>query len=377
MPHKHKHLIVIATGGSGGHIFPAQAFARCINPPPGKNSAGDAGFEVLFVSDKYPDTFPDELQHILRLSVSTAPFSGKSLVTKLMGLCRLGGGVLQMLIRFVRRRPVIAVGFGSYASVPVLSAAWLLRIPYIIHEQNAVMGLANRKLSKHAALVAVNFADTRHLGSDFTDKVKPMGNPVRPEFTPSPYVPARPRQGFRVLITGGSQGAQFFGERIPEAFANLPKSYRKRLKITQQVRQEQLSQTQKIYDSLDIDTDLSPFLQDMPRLLKETHLLIGRAGASTIAEAAAVGRPLVLIPLPNSVYDHQLINAQCVSDGGGAWMFTQEQAGAKLLSMRIREFMDSPEILQTAADNISKAFDRNAAESLRSAMLNLLGDGRQ
>ena len=401
-----RKLIAITTGGTAGHIFPAEVLAYKLGSITEAQELGevkgDHKYDLLFVGDKKVAAFAESLPNLKRFSVPAKGFSHvkgwRGHLQNAQTALYLSMGCLKVLASFILRRPAAVVGFGSYASLPALAAAWLLRIPYMLHEQNAVLGRANRLFMKNAKRMALSFADTKHVevetievqkvqdisleDDDYEEeeespqKIRHSGNPVRRGFEIAEYETPNQSDDFRILITGGSQGAQFFGDVIPQALALLPEKYKKRLRVIQQVRGEQIRTAKDLYAKEGIDAALSPFLSNMPTLLKDSHLFIGRAGASTIAELLAVGRPSILIPLPNSVDDHQQANAEFLQGRKGCWLMQQADAKAETLSNKIKDLMDKPEALEKAAARAAGSFSGNPGEILKNILMEFMEEAR-
>jgi UDP-N-acetylglucosamine--N-acetylmuramyl-(pentapeptide) pyrophosphoryl-undecaprenol N-acetylglucosamine transferase len=242
-------------------------------------------------------------------------------------------------------RPQAVVGFGGYPSFPPVAAAARLRIPIILHEANAVMGRANMAMAKRATVIASSFPRIANLPLKLRERVHLTGNPVRAQvlkLAGSPYEPPGSEKIFRLLVFGGSQGAKFLSEIMPAAAAEFPGPLRRRLKITQQCRPEDVEPVRAKYEELGIDSEVEAFFTDLPRRMAASHLVIARSGASTVAELAVIGRPAILVPLPHAVDNDQLRNAESFTASGGGWLMAQgdltpERLAATIMHLRYHD----------------------------------------
>lgn len=304
--------VLVAAGGTGGHLFPAAAFA-------GEMRA--RGWRVVLMTDergrRYADGFPaDDIQ-----DVPAATIQGKNPVKIGLAALTILRGIQAAGKSLKAMQPAVVAGFGGYPSLPALEAALAQRRPVVIHEQNAVLGRVNRTYAARATVVACGFERLDRLPPSAAARKVVTGNPVRPAILDARnagYPSAAPGQPLRLLVTGGSQGARLFGDVTPEAIALLPEDLRKRLEITQQAREEQLASVRDFYARLGVKADVSPFFKDMGQRLANAHLVVARAGASTVTELQAAGRPSILIPLAIAADDHQTANAEALSGIGAA-----------------------------------------------------------
>ena len=302
---------VLAAGGTGGHLIPAFALAVELER---------RGHHVALVTDERgakipgkPDFMPAHVLPVGRLA--------KSPVALLKGLSAIWQGRAMALRLFESFEPSCVIGFGGYPALPALLAAHSAKIPTVIHEQNAVLGRVNRFLAKRVDAIATAYGEVDRLDPKLWGKVHRVGNPVRPEVLAlrgEPFPEFTEDSLFRVLVTGGSQGASVLSEVVPDALAMLPPSLRHRLQVTQQCRPEDLETVRARYATHEIPAELGTYFEDMASRLAGTHLFIGRAGASTIAELTAVGRPAILLPLPIATDDHQAANTREMVTAGGA-----------------------------------------------------------
>ncbi len=309
---------MLAAGGTGGHVFPAEAVAEeCLR----------LGHRVILITDRrfqsYGGTLGQIEKHVIR-----AGTLGRGLASKITAVADICIGLYQARGLLKTIKPDAVIGFGGYPSFPTVRAACMQGIPAIIHEQNSVLGRANRMLAAHVDGVATSFKQTHKLSSSLNHKTVWVGNPVRSAIRALrdvPYAPCTEEGTIRLLITGGSQGAAVFATLIPEAVELLPSSLRSRLRIDQQARASEVDAVHAVYKKMGLEADVAPFFTDMAARLAAAHVLIGRAGASTMTELAVAGRPSILIPLPGAMDNHQFYNAKSLEEQGGTMVL--EQAG--------------------------------------------------
>jgi UDP-N-acetylglucosamine--N-acetylmuramyl-(pentapeptide) pyrophosphoryl-undecaprenol N-acetylglucosamine transferase len=360
-------LILLSSGGTGGHIFPAQAVAETLLA---------RGYKLALVTDRRGSAYKGALMAIDTYAIQAAGVSGRGPFAKIAALGRLTAGYFQArrLLRYLK--PNVIVGFGGYPTIPALLAASHLGIKSTIHEQNAVLGRANRILAPRATRIATAFKTTAFLRN--ADQIKAVwtGNPVRPEIV-AMRDNAFPELGdgspIRLLITGGSQGAAIFSAIVPTALSNLPADLRQRLHVTQQCREEDLTEVHKTYAKAGITADLSSFFEDIPQHLAAAHLLICRAGASTIAELATAGRPAILVPYPHAIDDHQTVNAARLCDSGGGWLMPDTDFTAETLSARLVSLFAMEKTLTMAARCAAQIGMPEATEKLADVIAGVIG----
>jgi UDP-N-acetylglucosamine--N-acetylmuramyl-(pentapeptide) pyrophosphoryl-undecaprenol N-acetylglucosamine transferase len=356
--------VVLATGGTGGHVFPAEAVAAQLR---------ERGIEPVLFTDRRGGSFGAETQ-VRR--IRGGAIAGQTPWGKVRSFAALGAGCVQAGWGLRRISAGAVVGFGGYASVPTVLAAAITALPTIIHEQNAVLGRANRLLAKRAGRIATAFETVSGLPRGAEHKLVRTGMPVRPSFArlrDRSYQPPDPVGPIRLLVLGGSQGARVFGEVVPAAVDRLTARWRSRLAITQQCRPESLDAVEDAYRRIGIRAELSAFFEDVPQRLASAHLLISRAGGSTVAEITSVGCPAMLVPYPFAADDHQTANAQAMADAGGAWLIPQDEFSPEHLSARLEELFAHPEMLMAAAAGSRAAgFDRAAAR-LADLVLEVMG----
>lgn len=361
--------ILLAAGGTGGHLFPAEALAHELL---------SRGLAVDLVTDERGQGFGDKLPQVAVHRISAGGVAGKGVGTRLQNMARLGLGYLQSRRLINRLKPTVAVGFGGYPSVPPLLAAQHTGVSTLLHEQNAVAGRANRFLMKRASKVATSFAKVKFLDQLPAERRALTGNPVRPDIAAiaaQTYVAPTIDGGFNLLVVGGSQGARVFGELMPPAIALLSADLRARLTLTQQCRAEDLDKVAAQYQALGLAVELQPFFRDIPARLATTHLLVSRAGASTVAELTAAGRPAVMVPLPHSIDDHQAANAAALAEAGGGWIAPQHEFDAARLAGLLTDLITHPAKLAAAADVARRLGRRDAAMALADLVIGLLPTG--
>ncbi|MBV8778369.1 MAG: undecaprenyldiphospho-muramoylpentapeptide beta-N-acetylglucosaminyltransferase [Alphaproteobacteria bacterium] len=358
---------VLAAGGTGGHLFPAEAVARLLV---------DRECAVHLFTDRRADAFAAAVPGVMIEQIRAGRFGGGPLHAA-YGLAELAVGMVQARRRLRRLAPAAVLGFGGYPSVPTMLAAAQLGLPTLIHEQNAVFGRANRLLATRAHCIATGFPATRGLrDSDGRRLVVHTGNPVRAAIRAvgaDGYAP--PNERIELLVTGGSQGARVFSDIVPSAVGALPETLRTRLRVSQQARPEDAEAVEAQYRRLGITAEVAAFFHDMPARLQRAHLAICRAGASTISELAAAGRPAVLVPYPHAMDDHQTINAGEFAGCGGGWVMPQPEFTAETLRARLTAVFGEPSTLAAAAA-AARAFARDdAAERLAELAQGIAGSG--
>ena len=354
--HAARHF-VLAAGGTGGHLLPAFALATELER---------RGHHVALITDERGAQIPGR-PDFLTTHILPAGRFGKNPVKWFAGAKAVWEGRNMAVRLFESFQPSAVVGFGGYPAFPALWAATSMDIPSVVHEQNAVLGRVNRLLAGKVDAIATAYPQVERLKPKYADKVHLVGNPVRAEVLAlrEEEFPALSEEGlFRVLVTGGSQGARVLSEVVPDGLAMLPPALRQRLQVTQQCRPEDMEAVRARYSSHDIPAELGTYFENMAGRLADAHLFIGRAGASTIAELTAVGRPAILIPLPIATDDHQAANTREMVKAGGARMVRQESFTAKELAKQIKAIADSPEGLGKAAHAAFNCGRPNAVQDL-------------
>ena len=335
-------LLMIAAGGTGGHMFPAQALAEAML---------NAGWRVRLSTDARGARYTGGFPHSTEITqVSSATFARGGLLAKALVAPRIAAGVLAAARQMRRDRPDVVVGFGGYPSIPALGAAVLLGLPRMIHEQNGVLGRVNQLFSKRVAQVACGVWPT-DLPSGATGAH--VGNPVRAavlERAAAPYTPPGDYP-MSLLVMGGSQGARILSDVVPDAVAALPDTIRKSLRVSHQARAEDGDRVTARYAEAGINADVQPFFHDIPRRMAEAQLVISRAGASSIADLTIIGRPSVLIPYAAAGGDHQTANARGLVDAGAAILIPESVLDVDALSAQITSVLSNP----SAAQKMSEA----------------------
>jgi UDP-N-acetylglucosamine--N-acetylmuramyl-(pentapeptide) pyrophosphoryl-undecaprenol N-acetylglucosamine transferase len=361
-------VYVLAGGGTGGHLFPAEAVARLLIAHGGL---------VHLLTDRRADAFAEAIPGVTIDRVRAGRLGGGPFHAA-YGLAEMAVGIVQARRLLRRLAPGAVVGFGGYPSVPTMLAAAQLGLPILIHEQNVVLGRANRLLAPRAARIATGFAVTKGLRAVDRARAVYTGNPVRPAILAvgtTPYTPPRPDDRVELLIVGGSQGARIFAEIVPPALAKLQPDVRARMHVVQQARPEDKEAVAADYREFGIDAEVASFFDDMPARLRRAHLVICRAGASTIAELAAAGRPAILVPYPHAMDDHQTANAGEFTASGGGWVVAQTEFTPAALANRLSAMLEDTSVL-TAAAARSRGFARDdAAEHLAGLVQSLVRGG--
>lgn len=361
---KAKPFVVLAAGGTGGHLFPAEALAHAL--------AG-LGVEVELATDaravQYAQGFPARAVHGLP---SASPF-GASILSKGLAAFALFRGTLRARALMRRARPAAVVGFGGYPSVPAVMAGAMLGVPTIIHEQNAVMGRANGFLAPRVGAIATGFSSVRGVaGGPIAAKATHVGNPVRAaviEAAGTPFPPLGEGDKLRVLVFGGSQGARVMSEIAPVAVGMLPDAVRGRLALVQQARAEDAVRVREVYAALGVEAVVEPFFADLPARMAASHLVVGRSGAGTVAELACIGRPSILVPLPGALDQDQAANAASLGDIGAATVIAQADFTPERLANAIVMAATDPVALTRAAAAAKSAGTPDAAERLAGLVL--------
>ena len=317
-------------------MFPAEALAAELEA---------RGRRLVLMTDRRGVAFGDVLGRMEKHAISARSPSVRGPVARAIAIVGLARAVFQAARVLRRIRPAAAVGFGGYPSVPPLVASGRLGIPSVLHEQNAVLGRANRMLARRASAIATSFPETERIPRHRAGLVTHVGNPVRAAIAAlrsTPFAPPAQDGPFRVLVIGGSQGARIFAEVVPAAIAALPQALRQRVEVSQQCRSEDLAGVERAYAEIGLEAKLAPFFDDMPTRLGEAHLVICRAGASTIAELAAAGRAAILVPLPIAADDHQSANGRALVAAGAAIMIAQQEFTAERLARELTALMAEP-----------------------------------
>ena len=355
-------LVLLAAGGTGGHLFPAEALASALKR---------RGIEVDLATDeratRYGHDFPAREIHV----IPSATIRGRDPISMAKTVVTLGLGAMKALRLMRRIRPVVVVGFGGYPTLPPMLAATLRRIPTVIHDANAVMGRANRMLSSRVGAIAMSFPGMT-LDGPLAVKASFTGNPVRPMVIAAagePYPDFGDDGAIKLLVFGGSQGARVMADIVPPAVERMPPDLRARLTIVQQARDEDETRVRDIYARLGVKAEVAPFFSDLPARIAASHLIVSRSGASTVAELAAIGRPAILVPLPHALDQDQLANANVLATAGGAIVLKQDDFTPERLAHEIAGLAADPGKLPAMATGAKSAGVLDAADRLADLVL--------
>ena len=345
------NVVVLSAGGTGGHLFPAQALAGVL--------AG-RGRRIVVMTDarfaNYATAFPGA-------RIQTVPSSPLNAVTAPF---KIMAGVAIAFAKLLKLRPAAVVGFGGYPCVPVMVAASLARLPTAIIEQNAVVGRANRLVMNQVKVVAAAFPIARFAPRD-RSKIVLTGNPLRPEVEAlwgASYVAPQAGGPLRLLVFGGSQGARAMSEIVPAALTRLPYDVKRRLTVVQQCRPEDIENVRQVYANAEIACDLQSFFTDLPRRMADSHLVIARSGAGTVAELMAIGRPAILVPLPGALDDNQTPNADILARADAGWRVAQAELSPDRLARMLSDIFAQPDDLARRAAAAHALATPHAAEKL-------------
>lgn len=358
--------VILAAGGTGGHLVPAHALAAEL-----KSRGHGVGLITDARGAKIPGLFDDVPVHVL-----PAGRIGGGPIAWLRAVGSVIAGRREAKRLYRQFTPDAVVGFGGYPAFPALLAASSMRVPTILHEQNAVLGRVNRLLAGDAAAIATSYAQVERLKPAYQGKVVLVGNPVRDTVArlgEAPLPPFDETAPLKILVTGGSQGASVLGQVVPEGLGALSASLRHRLQVVQQCRPDDMDLVRERYAKLGIPAELSTYIADMPDKIADTHLVIARAGASTIAELTAAGRPAILVPLPSATDDHQTANAREMARAGGARMIPQDEFTPEALARQIEALAEDPQALANAAARALSVGRPNAAKDLADLVERIAG----
>jgi UDP-N-acetylglucosamine--N-acetylmuramyl-(pentapeptide) pyrophosphoryl-undecaprenol N-acetylglucosamine transferase len=358
--------VFVAAGGTGGHLFPAEALS---------NELTARGVAVELVTDdralKFGKAFPARATHAVRAATPT----GGSIVSKGMAVLQLGLGVIAARSLIGKAKPLCVVGFGGYPTVPPVIAAAMLGVPTILHEQNAVMGRANRFMAGRVTRIATGFAGLSGVDKAVQAKATHTGNPVRPAVIEAARLPF---PGFangklRLLVTGGSQGARVMSDIVPAAIAEMPQDLRARLVVVQQARGEDEARVRELYRRYAVDAEVAPFFADLPARMGQAHLVIGRSGASTVSELAVIGRPSILVPFPFALDQDQAANAEHLQAVGAAQVIRQTDFSPDWLRKALEQALGDHEGLTRRALAAKSAGIPDAAARLADLVMKTVG----
>ncbi len=360
-------LILLAAGGTGGHLFPAEALGVELIR---------RGFRVRLATDaralRYSGLFSKDTIDV----VPSATVRGRSPWSLAHTGAMLAAGTAVSFNLMRRLKPAAVVGFGGYPTVPPLLAAWLAGVPGIIHEANAVLGRANRFLSSRVAAIATSLPGVLDRDAQLAGKTTTVGTPMRPAILAAAavkFAAPEPTGPFRLLVVGGSQGARVMADIVPPAIERLEPALWNRLVLTQQVREEDMARVRAVYDRLKIKAELAPFFGDLPARLASHHLVVSRSGAGTVAELAAIGRPSILVPLPGSIDQDQFANAGVLAQAGGGLRIVQADFTPDRLAAEISSLAAEPARLTAMAEAARTVGRLDAAERLADLVMKVAG----
>jgi len=363
-------LILLAAGGTGGHLFPAEALAEAL---------ARRGATVDLATDdraeRYGKKFPARQIHV----ISSETVRGRDPISLARTATKLGLGAVQAWRLLGRLQPAVVVGFGGYPTLPPVLAATLRGIPTIIHEQNAVMGRANRLLAKRVAAIASSFAGVLDREPQLAAKATRTGNPVRPLVlvaAATPYAVPEIAGPLRLIAFGGSQGARIMSDIVPAAIERLEPHLQMRLSVVQQAREEDVARVREIYARAKVAAEVAPFFTDLPARIAAGHLVISRSGASTVAELAAIGRPAIVVPLPHALDQDQAANAAVLERAGGAICLRQIDFTPDRLAAEITALATDPQKLVAMAAAARSQGASDAAERLADLVMKIAGSAR-
>lgn len=369
MNNRNAPLVVLAAGGTGGHVFPAESLAA---------EMLTRRFRLALITDRRGDSYGGVLGDLNTYRVLSGGVAGKSAMSKIKSVSKILAGVWQARKILTELNPLVVVGFGGYASVPTLAAASLSSYKTVIHEQNAILGRANRLLAPRVDKIVTCFEKTEQVPANVLSKVIQSGMPVRAQFIAqreTPYPELNSISPIYLLVLGGSQGARVLSDVIPQAIIDLPDQLKARIRITQQCRPEDLSRVRKKYLDSKIKADLSCFFNDIPERMVKAHLIISRSGASTVAEALVMGCPSIMVPYMFAIDGHQTKNAQAVDEAGAGWLITERSFTPEVLSARLKNLLSIPNTLHKAATHAKASGKPDAASRLADIIEELVGLG--
>lgn len=347
------NLVLLTAGGTGGHMFPAQALSEILL---------ENGWRVKLSTDIRGARFLENFSPNIDVNIlPSATLFGGGLLKRFAAPWLIIKGSLSAIIKYKRDRPCVVIGFGGYPTIPGLVAAIILKIPIVIQEQNGVLGLVNRIFSSRAKILACGTWPTK--APEKVNKVF-TGNPVRLSIMKragSPYIPPG-EYPMSILVIGGSQGAGILSKIVPKAFSLLPDSLLNNLRVSHQARLEDSSNVKAVYESIGIDAFVSPFFNDIENRYSEAQLIISRAGASSVADISIIGRPSILIPFAAALSDHQTANAKSLSDNGAAILILEKNASPEIVAQEMENILMAPKLAQSMAD---KALNNGNPEAIK------------
>jgi UDP-N-acetylglucosamine--N-acetylmuramyl-(pentapeptide) pyrophosphoryl-undecaprenol N-acetylglucosamine transferase len=358
--------VLVAAGGTGGHLFPAEALAAALNK---------RGIPVHLVTDRRAERFGEAFSENSIHVVASETLRGRNPIAVATMAAKLGLGLMQARALLRMLKPAAVVGFGGYPTVPPLLAAAWAGVPTLIHDANAVIGRANRFLAPRVSAIATTFPDVFSQSPNLAAKATLTGNPVRPAVVAAAATPyPAPSDPLQLLVFGGSQGARVMADVVPAAIGLLDPASRARLRIVQQARDEDLARVRDAYAKLAVAAEVAPFFPDLPARMAASHLIVSRSGASTVAELAAVGRPAILVPLPNALDQDQFANAGVLERSGGAIRLVQDAFTPRRLATELAALAAVPQNLAKMAAAAQSVGRLDAADRLADLVLKVAAD---
>ncbi len=355
--------IILASGGTGGHMMPAEAVADKLLA---------AGYEVTLVTDRRGEAIGNVFQNVDCFVVGASSHMGGGLFGKAKSAVSIVLSTLKVRRMFGKKRPTVVVGFGGYPSLPAVFAARMMKIPYVLHEQNAVLGRVNRLMASGCVLLALSVDSTERVPEGVKTVVS--GNPVRTLIANLANIAYSVPLGggdVHMLILGGSQGARILSDVVPAALDKLGDGYRDRLNITHQARPEDVKRVEQAYGDAQIRATVKPYFDDVAGLLLKTQLVISRAGASTLAELTAMGRPAILVPLAIAADDHQTANAVLVDEAGGGWLIAEKDFTVERLADLLDKLYEDMGEMRNASDQMRTLARLDAADTLATIIIDI------
>lgn len=355
--------IILAAGGTGGHMMPAEAVADVLM---------SEGYNTVLVTDKRGEALDNIMPNIPHEVLGASSHMGGGLWAKVRSLISIFFSTLQVRKIFKTKRPSVVVGFGGYPSLPAILAARTMGIPYVLHEQNAVLGRVNRSMAAKAEVVALSVHPTQRVASGV--KTVWTGNPVRQSIAKLANIAYAVPLGFgdiRLFVLGGSQGARILSDVVPSAIAMLPEDYRERLDVIHQARPEDVERVRLAYEGSNTKADVKSYFKDVGAVLLRTQLVICRSGASTLSELTAMGRPAILVPLGIAADNHQEANARIVEEAGGGIIMPEHEFTPSALATKLEALFEDMGDLRDWSDGMRTVANLNAANDLAQLIIDI------
>ncbi len=360
--------ILLASGGTGGHLFPALALASELQR---------RNYDVHLATDHRTSRFDASFRTENLHHVASDTVRSRSPLRLLRTVAMLGWGFLSAWRLMGKLKPAIVVGFGGYPTLPTIWAASWRKVPICLHEQNGVLGRANKALAKHARALAISLPDVKFVEGAIAAKARVTGNPVRPPVIAArrtPYKVPEQAQAFKLLVFGGSQGAKFLSDILPAAILRLSPELKARLDIVQQCREEDCERVREAYQAIGVANEVGAFFDNLPERIADAHLVVSRSGASTTAELTVIGRPAIMVPLPHAIDNDQLANARALVAADAGWLMQQSEINADSFARKLEKCMTDVATLAKVAENARAIGRPNAAENLADLVVELVCD---